>query len=98
GMLDRLHVAQERGEMRDPRHVRVRELHLAHDRVLECHDYPAAASTSGSPWGRGGGAFAKFETAANSGSKSNCRLPMRQSVRSPARCGYSFTNTRKLNA
>ena len=55
------------------------------------------ATTNGLPCASGSGTFANFATAEKSGSKSRDRFPMRQSVTSPWRSGYSFTNLRKLN-
>src|SRR2546421_7691860 len=47
---------------------------------------------------KGGGTLANSDTAANSGSKSRNRLPMRQSVISPCRSGWCLRKTRKLKA
>ena len=54
--------------------------------------------TSGFPCVSGSGTLANSDTAANSGSKSRNRLPMRQSVISPCRSGWCLRKTRKLNA
>ena len=47
----------------------------------------SGCETSGFPCVSGSGTFANSDTAANSGSKSRNRLPMRQSVMSPCRSG-----------